>query len=78
MFRFVTYFLIILFTVIMLKPSRRLSQWNLLNQRRYLQESLNTGSDKFESDEDFQMEVGAIETLVDSPPSESPGSSHEN
>ena len=43
------------------KSSRRRSQCNLLNQRRYSQESLNTGSDKSEFDEDLQMEVDAIE-----------------
>ena len=45
----------------MQKPSRRRSQCNLLNQRRYSQESLNAGNGKSESDEDLQMEVDAIE-----------------
>ena len=43
------------------KSSRRRSQCNLSNQRGYSQESLNTGSDKSESDENLQMEVDAIE-----------------
>jgi hypothetical protein len=60
MFRFSIYFIITV-TVIMPKPSRRRSHCVSLNERRYSQESLNTGSNSSHSVEELHMEVDVRE-----------------